>query len=204
MSMTEAYYPEAIKALMDYFRRLPGIGRRGAERLVSAMLEWPPEETAALGRSLCDLHTRIGQCPLCGSWSEHGDVCRICADPRRDESILCVVETMAQLVAVESSAKYFGQYLVLGGRISPLDDETGEGLNLKSLRELAASGDISEVILALSSDVEGRATAVFLSELLSEFPVKVTRPALGLPAGANLSYADAATIGAALAGRTGL
>ena len=204
MSMTEEYYPEALRALMEYFRRLPGIGRRGAERLVSAMLEWPPEETAALGRSLSDLHSQIGKCPCCGSWAERGKLCRICADPRRDASTLCVVETMAQLVAVESSGKYFGRYLVLGGRISPLDDETGEGLNLKPLRELAASGDISEIILALSSDVEGRATAVFLSELLGEFPVKVTRPALGLPAGANLSYADAATIGAALAGRTGL
>lgn len=202
--MTEAYYPEALKTLMEYFRRLPGIGRRGAERLVSAMLEWPPEETAALGRSLCDLHTKIGKCPMCGSWAEQGGVCRICADPRRDESTLCVVETMAQLVAVEASGKYFGRYLVLGGRISPLDDETGEGLNLEMLRERTASGRVQEVILALSSDVEGRATAVFLSELLSKHPVKVTRPALGLPAGANLSYADAATIGAALAGRTGM
>ena len=204
MSMTEEYYPEALKALMEYFRRLPGIGRRGAERLVAAMLEWPPEETAALGRSLCDLHAEIGKCPSCGAWAKHGELCRICADPRRDETTLCVVETMAQLVAVESSGKYFGRYLVLGGRISPLDDETGEGLNIELLRDRAASGKVTEVILALSSDVEGRATAVFLSELLAKFPVKVTRPALGLPAGANLSYADAATIGAALAGRTGV
>ena len=204
MSMTEAYYPEALQALMEYFRRLPGIGRRGAERLVSSMLEWPPEETAELGRALTDLHSQIGKCPSCGAWAEHGTPCRICADPHRDISTLCVVETMAQLVAVESSGKYTGRYLVLGGRISPLDDETGEGLNLKMLRERVGSGEITEVILALSSDVEGRATAVFLSELLAEFPVKITRPALGLPAGANLSYADAATIGAALAGRTGL
>jgi len=204
MAMTEEYYPDALKELMEYFRRLPGIGRRGAERLVSSLLEWPPEETAELGRSLCDLHTRIGKCPSCGSWAENGETCRICADRRRDRSVLCVVETMAQLAAVESSGKYFGRYLVLGGRISPLDDETGEGLNLDMLREQVGRGDIAEVILALSSDVEGRATAVFLSELLSEFPVKITRPAQGLPAGANLSYADAATIGAALAGRTGL
>ena len=204
MAMTEEYYPEALKELMEYFRRLPGIGRRGAERLVSSMLEWPQEEVGALGRSICDLHTRIGKCPSCGSWAENGGVCRICADPRRDRSVLCVVETMAQLAAVESSGKYFGRYLVLGGRISPLDDETGEGLNIQMLREQVGRGDITEVILALSSDVEGRATAVFLSELLAGFPVKITRPALGLPAGANLSYADAATIGAALAGRTGL
>ena len=204
MSMTEEYYPEVLRALMEYFRRLPGIGRRGAERLVSAMLEWPPEETYVLGKSLCDLHTRIGKCPSCGAWAEQGALCRICADERRDRTTLCVVESMAQLVAVESSGKYFGQYLVLGGRLSPLDDETGEGLNLQLLRDRVGSGKIAEVILALSSDVEGRATAVFLSDLLSEFPVKLTRPAQGLPAGANLSYADAATIGAALAGRTGV
>ena len=118
--------------------------------------------------------------------------------------MLCVVETMPQLAAVESSGKYNGRYPVLGGRISPLDDETGDGLNLKMLRDRVGSGEVSEVILALSSDVEGRATAVFLSELLADFPVKLTRPALGLPAGANLSYADSATIGAAFAGRTGV
>ena len=102
MAMTEEYYPEAIKALMEYFRRLPGIGRRGAERLVSSILEWPPEEAEALGSSLCDLHSQIGRCPACGAWAEHGELCRICADPRRDRSLLCVVETMAQLAAVEA------------------------------------------------------------------------------------------------------
>ena len=115
---------------------------------------------------------------------------------------LCVVESMAQLMAVESSGRYSGRYLVLGGRISPLDNETGEGLNLEMLRTRVASGEINEVILALSSDVEGRATAVFLAEFLADYPVKLTRPALGLPAGANLSYADSATIGAAFSGRT--
>lgn len=202
MAMSDAYYPEALRALMDYFRRLPGIGRRGAERLVLSLMEWPDEEVAALGRSLCDLPLHIGHCPECGSWSENGAVCRICADPRRESSTLCVVESMAQLAAVESSGKYLGRYLVLGGRISPLDGETGENLNIELLRSRVSSGNVSEVILALSSDVEGRATAVFLSGILSEFPVRLTRPALGLPAGSNLSYADSATIGAAFAGRT--
>ena len=204
MAMTDAYYPETVRELMEYFRRLPGVGRRGAERLVSALLEWRPEESFALGKALSELHTKIAKCPSCGAWAERGGLCRICADPRRDSSLLCVVETMTQLIAVEASGKYNGSYLVLGGRISPLDDETGEGLNLQLLRERAGSGKVTEVILALSSDVEGRATAVFLTELLADLPVKLTRPALGLPAGTNLSYADAATIGAALAGRTGV
>ena len=204
MAMTDVYYPEALRELMEHFRHLPGVGRRGAERLVNALLEWPAEESFAFGKALSDVHSRIEKCPSCGAWTERGSVCRICADPRRDASLLCVVETMTQLIAVESSGKYNGRYLVLGGRISPLDDETGEGLNLRMLRERAAYGDVTEVILALSSDVEGRATTVFLTELLSDLPVKLTRPALGLPAGANLSYADSATIGAALAGRTGV
>ena len=202
MAMTDAYYPEALKALMEYFRRLPGIGRRGAERLVLSLMDWPAGEVTALGLALSDLERRIGRCPECGSWSEDSALCRICADPQRDGATLCVVESMAQLAAVESSGKYLGRYLVLGGRISPLDDETGEGLNIELLRSRVASGDVSEVILALSSDVEGRATAVFLSELLADLPVRITRPAQGLPAGSNLSYADSATIGAAFAGRT--
>ena len=133
-AMTDAYYPEAVRELMEYFRRLPGVGRRGAERLVTTVLEWPSEESFAFGKTLSELHSRIGRCPGCGAWAEEGALCRICADPHRDTSLLCVVETMNQLIAVESSGKYNGRYLVLGGRISPLDDETGEGLNLEMLR----------------------------------------------------------------------
>ena len=204
MSMSEEYYPEALRALMEYFRRLPGVGRRGAERFVLSLLDWPREETVALGQALAELSSAIDRCPECGAWTEAGHTCRICSDPRRERQLLCVVESMAQMIAVESSGKYRGRYLVLGGRLSPLDGENGEGLNIDILRARAASGEVEEVILALSSDVEGRATAVFLTELLSEFPVKITRPALGIPAGANLSFVDSATIGAALAGRTGV
>lgn len=204
MSMSEEYYPEALRALMDYFRRFPGVGRRGSERLVLSLLEWPPEETAALGTALLELSSTIGRCPECGAWAEAGKLCRICSDPRRERELLCVVESMAQMIAVESSGKYRGRYLVLGGRLSPLDGETGEGLNLDILKSRVGSGEVAEVILALSSDVEGRATAVFLTEFLAEFPVKITRPALGIPAGANLSFVDPATIGAAFAARTGV
>lgn len=204
MSMSEEYYPEALRALMEYFRRLPGVGRRGAERFVLSLLDWPHEETVALGQALAGLPSAIERCPECGAWTEAGRTCRICSDPRRERQLLCVVESMAQMIAVESSGKYRGRYLVLGGRLSPLDGENGEGLNIDILKARAASGEVEEVILALSSDVEGRATAVFLTELLSEFPVKITRPALGIPAGANLSFVDSATIGAALAGRTGV
>ena len=204
MPISDEYYPEALRALMEYFRRFPGVGRRGAERFVLSLLDWPQEETVALGKALADLPSAVERCPECGAWTEAGRICRICSDPRRECRLLCVVESMAQMIAVESSGKYRGRYLILGGRLSPLDGETGEGLNIDILKARAGSGEVEEVILALSSDVEGRATAVFLGELLAEFPVKVSRPALGIPAGANLSFVDPATIGAALAGRTGL
>ena len=126
----------------------------------------------------------------------------VCGRPDRDGGTVCVAETMAQMFAIESSGNFRGRYHVLGGRISPMDAENGAGLNLPKLLERARSGEVREVILALSSDVEGRATAIYIAELLKGAPVRVTQPALGLPAGANLSYADGATITAALTGRT--
>jgi recombination protein RecR len=156
----------------------------------------------AYGTALAALPDNVGNCPQCGAVAAKGKLCDICADPRRDASQLCVVETMTQLFSVEKGNYFRGRYLVLGGRLSPLDGEDGSNLRISLLKERAALPETKEVILALSSDVEGRATAAFLSELLSGIPVKLTRPALGLPAGASLSYADSATIAAAFIGRT--
>ena len=197
-------YPEPIEALAAALRRLPGIGRRGAERLALALLEWEPEQLVRLGDLLRGLPESVARCPECGAWADAGELCAICRRPERDAGVICVVENVAQLFAIESSGNFRGRYLVLGGRLSPLDAEDGSGLNIGKLQELARSGRVREIILALSPDVEGRATAVFLAGLLKSAPVKVTRPALGLPAGANLSYADSATIAAALNGRTAL
>lgn len=197
-------YPEAIDDLVEYLKALPGIGRRGAERMALAMLEWDAEKVRAFGETLAAIPEAVDHCPECGAWCARGQLCAICADGRRDDSLLCVVETMPQLAAVEKGNSYRGRYLVLGGRISPLDGEDGSSLNLKLLRRRASDPAVKEVILALSSDVEGRATAAFLAELLNDLPVKITRPALGLPAGANLSYADGATIAAAFSGRIDL
>lgn len=194
-------YPEAVESLIGELKQLPGVGRRGAERMALALLDRSAPELEALGQLIGSLPRTVGRCPRCGALAEAGSLCGICRDPRRDEGVLCVVENMPQLFAVESSGHFHGRYLVLGGKISPLDSENGEGLNLRGLCDLVEAGNVKEVILALSSDVEGRATAVFLAELLEKYSVKVSRPALGLPAGANLSFADAATIGAALRGR---
>ena len=194
-------YPEAVEALIGELKQLPGVGRRGAERMALSLLDRSAAELEALGNLIGSLPRTVGRCPRCGAFSEAESLCGICSDFNRDSGLLCVVESMPQLFAVEASGHYKGRYLVLGGKISPLDSENGEGLNIGGLCRILEEGNIREVILALSSDVEGRATAVFLAEILEKYQVKVSKPALGLPAGANLSFADAATIAAALRGR---
>lgn len=195
-------YPEAVEELIEYFRRLPGVGRRGAERMALALAEWESENQRMFGLCAARLPEKVSRCPECGALADAGKSCDICSDIRRDGSILCVVEDLPQLFAVEKGNVYRGKYLVLGGRISPLDGEDGSGLNLELLKKRAADPEVKELILALSPDVEGRATAAYLTELLSGLPVKLTRPALGLPAGSNLSFADGATITAAFSNRT--
>ncbi|MBS1371673.1 MAG: recombination protein RecR [Lentisphaeria bacterium] len=196
------HYPEAVEALIAALKQLPGIGRRGAERLALSLLEWEPEKLEFLGTLLGTLPETVSACPECGALADAGELCAVCRQPQRDAALVCVVETMAQMFAIEASGNFRGRYHVLGGRISPMDAENGSGLSLPRLLERARSGAVREVILALSSDVEGRATAIYIAELLRETPVRITQPALGLPAGANLSYADGATITAALSGRT--
>ncbi len=197
----DAHYPEAIESLIVALKQLPGIGRRGAERLALALLDWDADKLRQLGALVGGLPENVGACPECGSLANAGELCGVCRQPGRDAGLICVVETMAQVFAIEGSGNFRGRYHVLGGRLSPLDAEDGAGLNLPGLIALANSGRVREIILALSSDVEGRATAIYLTELLKDSPVVVTQPALGLPAGANLSYADGATITAALNGR---
>jgi recombination protein RecR len=197
-------FPPAVEELIGFLKQLPGVGRRGAERMALAVLEWDADSQKDFGALISSLSEKTALCPDCGALSLPGEKCSVCSDLRRDRSQICVVETMSQLFAVEKGNYYRGCYLVLGGRISPLDGEDGSSLNIPLLLQRAADPEVKEVILALSSDVEGRATAAFLAEKLAEFPVKVTRPALGLPAGANLSYADSATIAAAFSGRTGI
>ncbi len=194
-------YPAAIEELMLFLKQLPGIGKRGAERMVMAMLDWDKTDVSAFVDAVQRFASDITRCPECGNCAENGALCSICSDPRRDNSTLCVVENIPQLLAVESGGSYRGKYLVLGGKLSPLDGEHGENLNFDLLLKQAAKPEIKEIILALSSDVEGRATMAYLAELLKDCPAALTRPAQGLPAGANLSYADSATVAAAFTGR---
>jgi recombination protein RecR len=195
-------YPAAIEELMLFLKQLPGVGKRGAERMVMDILDWDKSDIASFANAVLKIATDITFCPECGNCAEHGQLCSICSDPRRDDSTLCVVETIPQLLAVESGGSYRGKYLVLGGKLSPLDGENGENLNFDLLLKQSAKPELKEIILALSSDVEGRATMIYLTELLKDFPGALTRPAQGLPAGANLSFADSATVAAAFSGRT--
>ena len=197
-------YPESLEKLMELLRTLPGIGRRAAERAALTMLHWDAEKQQTLGQLIAALDQTVGFCPECGAISAKDTLCPICADPTRDHSLLCVVEEPQQIFAVEKSGIYRGLYHVLGGKLSPLSGSNGEELATGSLLQRAGNPECREVILALGADVEGRATAIFLAGLLKNSNVKITRPALGLPAGAGIGYADAATISAAFDGRRDL
>jgi recombination protein RecR len=195
-------YPPTFERLIELLKGLPGIGRRTSERLAFALLKWPPDRLAALADTLHAAATQLSPCPECANLSEGGEPCSICRDTRRDHAVICVVEDTVQLHSIENSGQYRGVYHVLGGHLAPLDGKGPESLNIPSLLARIADGDVQELIVALSSDVEGQATTIYLTELLAGKNLAITRLARGLPAGADLSYADAATVSAALSGRT--
>jgi recombination protein RecR len=196
-------YPAPLQRLIAYLARLPGIGRRTAERLALALLEWSAEDLAHLGQQLTRLRQEVKACPVCGNLSD-GDRCTICTHPGRQAELVCVVETAAQIAVFEKSGSYRGLYHVLGGRISPLQGRGPEDLTIAALRQRLDQGGIQELILATSPDVEGEATAAYLAAELSRPGLRISRIACGVPVGADLSYADAATLASALGGRRAL
>ncbi len=202
--MSRIEYPEPLLELTELLRLLPGVGRRGAERLALALYKWEPDKLEGLGMLLRELPATVGPCPECGAIARANELCAVCLQPNRDRGVLCVIEESPQLFAIERSGQFRGLYHVLGGRLSPLENRTAETLNIPRLVARVERGEVQEVILALGADVEGRATAVYLSEILRPYPVKISRPAIGLPAGSSLTFADAATIGMAFSARTEL
>jgi recombination protein RecR len=198
------HYPAAIENLIEMLNGLPGIGKRTAERITMAILKWQPERVEKFGAILRDLPAAVGFCPECGNLSTAKELCRICSSRNRDTGIICVVEDFSQINSIENSAVYHGLYHVLGGKLAPLNNQMADSLSIQPLLERLKNNSVREVILALSQNVEGQATAVYLSDLLQEYPVKITRLARGLPAGSDIAYADAATLGAALNGRTAM
>lgn len=191
----------AIEELVAEFAKLPGIGRKTAQRLTYFLLKQPREEVARLARSVAALGERVRACSRCGDLTEQ-DPCAICADPRRDATLVCVVEEASDVLAIERAGQYRGLYHVLGGRLSPLDGVGPEALNLPGLLLRVANGSpVREVILATNPSVEGEATAHYIERLVRPCGAGISRLARGLPMGSELEYTDGETIAQAIAAR---
>jgi len=193
-------YPEAVEKLIAGLRRLPGVGARTAERLALSMLRWESEVIRDFGRLISALPDRVGECRACGNLAE-GDQCPVCLDVTRDRTVICVVESAEQVPVLERSGCYRGLYHVLGGRIAPLDGIGPDDLRITELRARLENSEVRELILATASDMEGEATASYLSRELRRPGLTISRIATGIPVGADLSYADPATLTTAFNGR---
>lgn len=189
------YYPKPLARMVSEFEKLPGIGPKSAQRLAFHVMRLPEEETRALADALVALKGSIKFCRLCHNYSE-GELCDICADPRRDHGSLCVVAEPRDLIAMEKTGEFKGVYHVLQGVISPLDGVGVDKLHLKDLEQRVAEGNptVQEVILATNPTVEGDTTSMYIAHRLKPLGTKVTRIAHGMPVGGDLDYADQATI----------
>ena len=195
------YFPPALENLVEHFAKLPGIGRKTAQRLAFYVLSLPQEEADAFAQSITQAKTAIHCCPVCQNLTEGEGPCAVCASPKRDHSLICVVADPKDVVAMERSREYHGLYHVLHGVISPMNHVGPDDLHIKSLVERVAAGGVEEVIMATNPDTEGEATARDLARLLKPFQVRVSRLAYGIPVGSHLEYADDATLMRALEGR---
>lgn len=193
-----------IDQLTREFSRLPGIGPKTAIRLVYHLLKRPREDSLRLSASIRDVAERVGPCSICGNFTEAED-CEVCLNPRRDPSLLCVVEEAFEVAAIERTGTFQGRYHVLGGRLSPLDGIGPEQLSISALvkrvHPVEGGDSVGEVIVATNSSVEGEATAIYLENVLRPLGVRITRLARGIPVGSDLEYVDGSTIAEALAGR---
>ena len=195
------YFPPALETLVEHFARLPGIGKKSAQRLAFFVLGLPDGEAEAFADAIVNARKAISCCPVCQNFSEGDGPCAICASPKRDRSVICVVADPKDVIAMERGREYNGLYHVLHGVISPMNHVGPDELHVKQLVERVAQGEVSEIIMATNPDTEGEATAMYLSRLLRPFGVKVTRLAYGIPVGSHLEYADDATLMRALEGR---
>lgn len=193
-------YPASLERLAEQFARLPGIGTKTARRLAFYVLELPEADAEAFAEAILEAKRTVHTCPVCQNLTD-GDVCPVCADDTRDKSTICVVADPRDVVAMERAREFRGSYHVLHGVISPLNNVGPDDIRVKELLERVAAEDIHEVIMATNPDTEGEATAMYLSRLLRNFGVKVTRLAYGIPVGGQLEYADEVTLSRALEGR---
>jgi recombination protein RecR len=193
-------YEGVVQDLIDELGRLPGVGPKSAQRIAFHLLATDPEDVRRLATALIEVTEKVRFCRTCGNVAEE-DECRICRDPRRETSVICVVEEPKDVAAVEKMREYRGRYHVLGGAISPIEGVGPDDLRIKELMARLADGAVTELILATDPNLEGEATATYLARLVKPMGLRVTRPASGLPVGGDLEYADEITLGRAFEGR---
>jgi recombination protein RecR len=193
-------YEGVVQDLIDELGRLPGVGPKSAQRIAFHILQADPVDVRRLAAVLVEVKERVKFCSVCGNVAED-EQCRICRDPRRDPAVLCVVEESKDVVAIERTREYRGRYHVLGGAISPIEGVGPDDLRIRELMSRLADGTVTEVILATDPNLEGEATATYLTRMLRPMGLRVTRLASGLPVGGDLEYADEVTLGRAFEGR---
>ena len=196
----------SIDRLTKLLSRFPGVGKKSAGRMIHHLLKGGPEEISALVRGLTTLQERVTRCPVCGNLAE-GELCWVCGDPKRNRTLLCVVEEPSDLMAIEKAGAFRGLYHVLGGRLSPLDGVGPDALSIASLLERLGEGSVEEMIIGVNPTVEGNATAHYVAQAVRERAdaegreIKITRLAHGIPMGGELEYLDESTLFQALSGR---
>jgi recombination protein RecR len=194
-------YEGIIQDLIDELGRLPGIGPKSAQRIAFHIIQSERVDVTRLAEVLKTVKERVKFCTICGNITEE-ELCKICRDPRRDNTSICVVEESKDVIAIEKTREFKGKYHVLGGAISPIDGIGPENLRIRELMQRLAETQIAEVIIATDPNLEGEATATYLTRLIKPIGVKVSRLASGLPVGGDLEYADEVTLGRAFEGRT--
>lgn len=195
------FYPAPVARLVEELSKLPGIGSKTAQRLALFILNMPDEEVKSLSEAIVEAKQKTGFCSVCGNLTDT-DPCSICRNTSRDAATICVVEEPKDVIALEKTREFKGVYHVLHGAISPMGGVGPNDIRIKELLDRLKKGTVNEVIVATNSDVEGEATAMYLSKLIKPLGVKVTRIAHGLPVGGDLEYADEVTLSKALEGRT--
>jgi recombination protein RecR len=193
-------YEGIIQDLIDELGRLPGVGPKSAQRIAFHIIQSDRVDVSRLAEVLKTVKERVKFCTICGNITEE-ELCKICRDPRRDNTSICVVEESKDVIAIEKTREFKGKYHVLGGAISPIDGIGPENLHIRELMQRLAETEIAEVIIATDPNLEGEATATYLTRLIKPIGVKVSRLASGLPVGGDLEYADEVTLGRAFEGR---
>lgn len=197
------YFPPALEALVEQFARLPGIGRKTAQRLAYYLLGVPREQAQELAQAILQAREQVHCCPLCGTYTDK-EKCELCTDPGRSDEVICVVAEPRDVIAMEKTREFRGRYHVLFGVLSPMEGIGPGDIRINELLEKCKGGKVKEVILATNPDVEGEATASYIARLLKPLGVKATRIAHGIPIGGNLEYTDEVTLAKALEGRRSL